>query len=92
MGPEHGRCHDRSAPDKRRLTARPRRDTLIAMEDVKRPGAKGTAPSGGERRARLAAALRDNLRKRKAQARARASAEATHPDPLPPGEGGAKRG
>ena len=62
------------------------------MEDAKRQGAKSTAPSGDERRARLASALRDNLRKRKAQARARASAEATHPDPLPPGEGGTKRG
>jgi hypothetical protein len=45
------------------------------MDDTKPPGAK-TTPSpteGAERRARLAAALRENLRKRKAQARARAT-------------------
>ena len=61
------------------------------MKDAKRPGVKGTAPSGGERRARLAAALRDNLRKRKSQSRARASAEAPRSDPLPPGESPSER-
>ncbi|RVT95276.1 hypothetical protein EOD42_16975 [Rhodovarius crocodyli] len=42
--------------------------------------AKTPAPKGGdEREARLAAALRENLRRRKAQARARADSPA--PDP-----------
>jgi hypothetical protein len=62
------------------------------MEDAKTPAPKTMARTSDERRARLAAALRDNLRKRKAQARARAIAEASRPDPLPAGEGGAKRG
>jgi hypothetical protein len=46
------------------------------MDDANQPpSAKGTPPpaGGAERRARLAAALRENLRKRKAQARARAT-------------------
>jgi hypothetical protein len=48
------------------------------MKNTKPPGAKSPPrPAGGaERRARLAAALRENLGKRKAQARARATATA----------------
>ncbi|MGE7470899.1 hypothetical protein ACQKLX_15755 [Bosea sp. NPDC003192] len=37
-----------------------------------------------ERRARLAAALRENLKRRKAQARARRASETTAEDMLPP--------
>ncbi|PZR89235.1 hypothetical protein [Bosea sp. CRIB-10] len=37
-----------------------------------------------ERRARLAAALRENLKRRKAQARARRASETTAEDTLPP--------
>jgi hypothetical protein len=63
------------------------------MKDAKTPAPKTMAGAGDERRTRLAAALRDNLRKRKAQARARAIAETgAHPEPRPPGEGGAKSG
>ena len=40
-------------------------------------------PAATEREARLAAALRENLRKRKAQARARE--QATEPQATPPG-------
>jgi hypothetical protein len=66
------------------------------MEDAKRPASNSRTTTGDERRARLAAALRENLRKRKAQARARGIGEAGAeriPDPDPfPAEGGAKRG
>jgi hypothetical protein len=46
----------------------------LSFMDSKRQGCEGGSPRAGspERRARLAAALRDNLKKRKAQLRARA--------------------
>jgi hypothetical protein len=51
--------------------------TLALMDDSKRQGREDGSPRAGspERRARLAAALRENLKKRKAQLRARAGAD-----------------
>jgi hypothetical protein len=48
--------------------------TLALMDDSKRQGREDGSPRAGspERRARLAAALRENLKRRKAQLRARA--------------------
>ena len=46
-----------------------------------------TGKSGGSRDKRLAAALRENLRRRKAQARGRERGPASEPDPAPSREG-----
>lgn len=57
------------------------------MADKEKPGAR---PAEDDRQARLAAALRQNLRRRKAQARGRETADAPappdHPAGAPPAE------
>jgi hypothetical protein len=65
------------APDKARLTKPADAGTFALMDDSKRQGREGGSrrAANPERRARLAAALRQNLHKRKAQLRARAGAD-----------------
>ncbi|TAJ27734.1 MULTISPECIES: hypothetical protein [unclassified Bosea (in: a-proteobacteria)] len=50
-----------------------------------------TRPADDEKQARLAAALRENLKRRKAQARARRSEEAGPQQPEPSAQGGDDR-
>jgi hypothetical protein len=75
--PSRRRWHDRKAPDKARLTKPAVAGTLALMDDSQRQGREGGSPRAAspDRRARLAAALRQNLQKRKAQLRARAGAD-----------------
>jgi hypothetical protein len=49
------------------------------------PDQAGTLKGDERRRARLAASLRENLKRRKAQSRSRAAQDAPEPEPAPAG-------